>query len=145
MIKECYMAKTGIRFNHDYLEELGFDLLELAHYLEDHGLDVLELGFDIEALKALAEVAEKNRSQDETHTSSVPIPNGVVTQPPALNSVMANFPRISNVLLRARARADALAQKFDQLVLVWQWWGLEILPMLATYQNEKGVWIRRRM
>jgi hypothetical protein len=145
MIKECYMAKTGIRFDHDYLSELDFDMLELAHYLEDHGLDVLELGFNIEHLTALADEAKEHHPQNGTPTTPVRQPSNIIARSALAPSVLASLPRSFNVLLRARARADALARIWDQLILAKVWWGLEALPMLATYQKENGTWIRRRM
>ena len=42
--------------------------------------------------------------------------------------------------------ADILDKVFDQLALFWWfWWILELIPMLTTYQDPQGNWIRLRM
>jgi len=49
-----------------------------------------------------------------------------VTHSHAMASVMAALPRISNALIRAKARADVLARIWDQLNLARSWWILEL-------------------
>jgi hypothetical protein len=139
MIKEC-LVNTDIIFNLDYLRSIDFDLLELAHDLDDEGVDVEARGFDIEALKLIAEKNKKHSHDVESAAEPQP-----VQSPVSASSPISALPRISNALIRARWRADVLASIFDQLKAKWPWWILEFLPMLATYQQQDGTWIRRRM
>jgi hypothetical protein len=147
MIKEC-LVNTDIIFNLDYLRTIDFDLLELAHDLVDEGVDIEARGFDIEVLKALAK-EDENRSHEEESAaksqSHVEESAAKPETPNVIQSALAALPRISNALILARLRADVLAQIFDQLAARWPWWVLEHIPMLATYQQQDGTWIRKRM
>jgi len=137
MIKECYLAQTGILFDHEYLKQLGFDLLGLAHTLENKGLDVVALGFDIKTLES--EEAKKH-SYKENSSPHITRPAQTRSKP----SVMAALPHVHNALLYVGARKDAFAKIWDQLVITKGWWVLEVIPMLTTHQMENGDWFRER-
>lgn len=141
MIKECFIH-TDIIFDHDYIKTLDVDLLDLAHELDEQGVDVQARGFNIEVLKAIAEEAKKQSYEEDSLTTPQ---HHAQVHSHALTSVMAALPRISNALIRAKARADVLARIWDQLDLTPFWWVLEFIPMLQTYQKEDGTWIRKRM
>jgi hypothetical protein len=133
MIKEC-LVHTDIMFDHESLKHFGFDLLNLVQHLEKEGIDVKARGFDIKALKAIAEMATQQTYEEDSVKAQLhePRPHGLMAL-------------LSNVVHRAKARADSLARIWDQLVEARSWWVLEFIPMLATYQEGDGTWIRRRM
>jgi hypothetical protein len=137
MIKEC-LVHTDIMFDHESLKHFGFDLLNLAQFLKKEGVDVEARGFDIEALKGATEVAKEQIYEED---SAIAQPN----HEPRFHGLASVRTVISNAVHRAKARADSLARIWDQLVEARSWWVLEFIPMLATYQEGDGTWIRRRM
>ncbi|RDB19651.1 hypothetical protein Hypma_013275 [Hypsizygus marmoreus] len=136
MIKECLLT-TDILFEVDLLPSLGFDVLKLGRELEAGNIDLDKLGFD---LKALEDKDAKKRSQPVPADPAPSIPLHVVS--PQATHI---FPHLYSALIHAKARADALAKIFDQLIEAKSWWLLEVIPLLATYQKEDGSWIRKRM
>ncbi|KAF8630318.1 hypothetical protein AX15_002991 [Amanita polypyramis BW_CC] len=129
MIKECILAKTGILFDWEYLkEDLEFDFHGLIEEMKEKNIKLEDLGEDHKII--------------EQYGSESP------HQHPVEHSVMSPSHSVQN-----RSRRDIIRRHihdvcdaiFDQLALFWVWWLLEILPMLCTYQDTKGDWIRRRM
>ena len=62
--------------------------------------------------------------------------------------IAQNKPTVSNGTAETHSHhwADILDKVFDQLALFWWfWWILELIPMLTTYQDPQGNWIRLRM
>ncbi|KAF8890658.1 hypothetical protein BD779DRAFT_1516285 [Infundibulicybe gibba] len=164
MIKECFLAKTGILFDYPFLEELGFDLLKFAQELKSAGLDVKELGFDLDASPREEETEEANNqlmSPIDGLLSPHPGYNGITSISSTLAAAVAerleqDMPRlagswkhaiehIDTTWKNARDHIDSLATIWDQLDLARHWWALEYIPMLGTYQKPDGSWIRKRM
>jgi len=129
MIKECFVARTGIIFHTDRLRELGF------------GLDALEA--DLENIP----------------TGNGIMPNGKVGSPDSLDTTRPFsiaftdsttlpcklVPEVATVVRHAKNRVDAIAPIYDQLLITLLWWMLELIPMLSTYQQEDGRWVRQRL
>jgi len=125
MIKECILCKTGIQFDLEYLqEELNFDFELLLKDMKKKNIKIKDLGDGYEEL-------EKYVSENDLHH-------------PTNKPNMFHGPETLRQRLRRHAH-DILDEIFDQLILVWFWWFLEIIPMLYTYQDQQGDWIRRRM
>jgi hypothetical protein len=91
MIKECFIANTGILFDDKYLKEVGLDL---------------------EAL---------------------------IANPASVDTTKPEAPTLST-----KDTEDAVAPLYNQLVLVPYWWVLELIPLLGTFQQEDGSWLRQR-
>jgi len=127
MIRECILCKTGIQFDLDYLQEaLDFDFERLLEDMENNNIKVKDLGEGYEEL-------EKYVSENALHHPiNKPAP-----------SIFHDHETLRQ-RLRRHAR-DILDKTFDQLVIFWFWWIFEIIPMLYTYQDPRGNWIRRRM
>ncbi|KAF8630027.1 hypothetical protein AX15_003142 [Amanita polypyramis BW_CC] len=125
MIKECILAGTGILFDMEYLKEsLDFDFQGLLKEAKDKGMNAEDLG---EAYKGIEEYALKAPRHKQ---SEKPATNGSILEQP--HSTRRHFQDIIDVI-------------FDQLTLVWYfWWLLELIPMLFTFQDPQGNWIRRR-
>ncbi|KAF8623792.1 hypothetical protein AX17_007295 [Amanita inopinata Kibby_2008] len=130
MIKECIIARTGIQFDMDYLSNfLGFNFKELAEEMKAKGIPATDLGYE-----SYADIAKLDSSDEAHHLES--------EQSPQTKVVTRAETRGHH--LRRHVR-DVCAQIFDQLVIVWFWWILEVIPMLYTYQTPSGNWVRRRM
>jgi uncharacterized protein (DUF2235 family) len=125
MIKECILCKTGIQFDLDYLQEvLDFDFERLLEDMKEKDIKIKDLG------EGYADL-QKYVSENDLHH-------------PANKSIIFHEHQTLRQRFRSHA-SDILDDIFDQLILVWFWWVLEIIPMLYTYQNQQGDWIRRRM
>ncbi|KAM6494621.1 Uncharacterized alpha/beta hydrolase domain (DUF2235) domain containing protein [Amanita muscaria] len=119
MIKECILSETGIMFDLKYLkDDLNFDFDGLISNKTEKQNPIMQ---DNE----LKEYQLKARDPKQAYFDTLPIP--------------MQQPRYSMHAL------DILADIFDQLVLCWLWWMVEVVPMLYTYQDHHGNWIRRRM
>ena len=128
MIKECILAKTGIIFDWEYLKDtLEFDFHGLLEEMNEKGIKLEELGEDYKVIEEYA----LEGSQQHAVESSVVSPSYAVQTHPGL-------------LIRRHIR-DTCDALFDQLAIFWLWWFLEVIPMLCTYQDTEGNWIRRRM
>ena len=151
MIKEAIVSGTGILFKEDTLKSMGFDFKGLAHELDRLGLDVQRFGLDPSLLKSPV-------SQQEVSTPST----AVTPSPDSTRSLMPLSVFYSHLVATAAAVfdhskplevtvqhamdfRDAVAAIYDQLVVAKGWWILEYIPMLTTYQNWDGDWIRMRM
>ncbi|KAF8064175.1 hypothetical protein FPV67DRAFT_1420072 [Lyophyllum atratum] len=137
MIKECLLTGTGILFDLQYLRYLGINVQTLADELKDKGLDLEALGFTSDVLEQESKTGPERPTILAPHTST----QHTLSQPNHLRHAR----HLSHAISGLRARADIAAKIFDQLVEARAWWGLEILPMLATYQKADGEWVRKRM
>ena len=150
MIKEAIVAESGILFKDEPLKSMSFDFVQLAHELDQLGLDVQRFGLNPSLL--LLQVDQQ----------AAPT---VVSRPPELMTTPAFLPALSlysttlhrpyrlpvavkhaeNIRYAAEDIRDAVAALYDQLVTFKLWWILETIPMLTTYQEQSGKWIRKRV
>ncbi|KAF9006968.1 hypothetical protein BDQ17DRAFT_251332 [Cyathus striatus] len=160
MIKECIVTDTGILFDQKYLtNSVGFDFQALEKELQQHNVTLNNFVFDTPASTSPLNGEEIVNPEDIARPFS-PASHGfeVVTPPrnkPILpfhetlttlaSQVGARIPRADVAIKHARDRHDAIAKIWDQLELARPWWFLEILPMLATYQQTDGTWMRKRL
>ena len=135
MIKECILAKTGIQFDLEYLrDELDFDFHDLEEEMKKKNIKAEDLG---EAYKEIGDYARAQQEKEKEKEAS--------------KSADANAPVISETSETRLGKIgrhifDIFDDIFDQLVMKWWfWWILEIIPMLTTYQDLEGNWIRLRM
>ncbi|KAK2467670.1 hypothetical protein APHAL10511_000525 [Amanita phalloides] len=130
MIMECILAKTGIQFDLEYLKEsLDFDFQDLLTEMGKKNIKLEELG---ENYQEIDKYAPRSSVQEPTLKT-------------ADNVSSTSHPEVQSHGTGRHFR-DILDLIFDQLVRVWWfWWILEFIPMLSTYQDPQGNWIRRRM
>ncbi len=131
MIKECILAKTGIQFDMDYLrDDLDFDFDDLEKEMVKKNMTPEDLG---EAYREIGKYAadSRKRAQEKEQSKSASA-NSSVTSETYLGRI-------------GRHIHDIFDDIFDQLLITWFWWILEIIPMLTTYQDLEGNWIRLRM
>ncbi|KAI5116599.1 hypothetical protein M0805_006777 [Coniferiporia weirii] len=109
MIRECFLARTGIQFNKKSLQDLGLDTTELYRPGPDG-------------------------SGSAVNTSGTPASNGAVTDSfPRISPVSGH-----SIVNSGRGAKDALAKAHDQLDMAKWWWLLEYLPMCETMKCEDG-------
>ena len=128
MIKECILAKTGILFDMEYLKEsLDFDFRGLVEDAQERMINPDDLGEPYTEIKKWA--LENPMPQNDEH------------------SVIYNLGQLRPENLQTRIMRhvrDVCDEIYDQLVIFFLWWILEFIPMLYTYQDPQGNWIRRR-
>ena len=144
MIKECILAKTGILFDMEYLKDsLDFDFNGLLEEMREKNISPTDLGAGYEDLEKHALDQTKYEQQQAAAAAAVP----TITVTEAANGTTQTH---HNATGRSRLRAglehlhDVHDHIFDQLILAWLWWLLEIIPTLFTFQDPAGNWIRQR-
>jgi hypothetical protein len=153
MIKECILAKTGIQFDMDYLKDaLDFDFDDLVTEMKEKEIEIADLG---EAYAEIENYAQESFGKKEKEIEIADLGEAYAeienytqesfgkkeqaeTDSIANGSPQTHFPRFRHYM------RDVVDQIFDQLVLVWVWWILEILPLWSTYQDPEGNWVRLR-
>ena len=136
------MAKTGIRFDENSLDELGLSIQEL----ESNPQGVM-----------ISEIPGTDPTSPSNASSAVPTMTAFALiwhlSYQLVWWILRFIPVIWNYLnSQATAQADpttsfamdVFAEMYNQLFEHWVWWVLEFIPMLSTYQNEDGSWRRRR-
>jgi len=162
MIKECILAKTGIQFDMDYLRDnLDFDFDDLVNEMEKRKMKPEELGEAYRGIEAYAAHSRMTRAQAQEKEQSKP---AGADGPPELQGLSRYIYEIFQWwfwwMLPVQAQVqpeqtplqglrrhilDVFDRVFDQLLIARSWWILEIIPMLTTYQDLEGNWIRLRM
>ena len=117
MVKECYI-ETDILFDHGPLREYGLDPAALT--ANPTNIDTSKPANDSSPHIVEHESAHHKLGDD------------------VKRKFKAAF------ALHKNDREDAIAKVFDQLALAKFWWCLELIPLLHTYQQEDGTWMRRR-
>ena len=140
MIKECILAKTGILFDLEYLKDsLDFDFNGLLEEMREKNITPIDLGAGYEDLEKHAEDQTKQEQQTAV------VPTVIVTE--AANGtthIHHNSTRRSHLRAGFQYLHDIHDNIFDQLIIAWLWWLLEIIPTLFTFQDPAGNWIRLR-
>lgn len=150
MIKEAIIAETGILFKEEPLISMGFDFVELAHELHRLDLDVQRFGLNPSLLELpVAQQAVFTPPTPPTPSTALSrSPNRVlipVPYSPLLSSVFHRSKNLAVAVKHAMDIRDAVADIYDQLIASKNWWILEIIPMLTTYQEQTGRWTRIRV
>lgn len=117
MIRECFIAKTGILFKEDLLNDLGLSLQHLE--VDPQNVMIYNL-------------------PDEDWA-----PPPVQKPATLLQRLAALFQRPAALL--QNPTMDVFAQIYDQLCEQKFWWILEVFPMLDVVQMADGSWFRSRL
>ncbi|KAF8723155.1 hypothetical protein AX14_009515 [Amanita brunnescens Koide BX004] len=132
MIKECILTKTGIQFDMEYLRDsLDFDFHELVTEMEEKDMKIEDLGQAYQGIENYAQESFEQAQERQERAKAK-----AETQSDSPQTHVHGFRHYIH---------DVIDTIFDQLLLVWFWWILEFLPMLSTYQDLQGNWIRVRM
>jgi hypothetical protein len=150
MIKEAIIAETGISFKEEPLISMGFDFVELAHELHRLGLDVQRFGLNPSLLELpVAQQAVYTPPTPSTAVSRSPdLPTRALIPVPYSSLLSTAFHRSHNFAVAVKHAMDirdAVADIYDQLIASKNWWILEVIPLLTTYQEQTGKWTRIRV
>ncbi|KIL60376.1 hypothetical protein M378DRAFT_923486 [Amanita muscaria Koide BX008] len=154
MIKECILSETGIMFDLKYLkDDLNFDFDGLIKEIGNETKKQNRI-MQYHELKEYRDAQLKEREAKDTTNGTAHIDaklEEISNKTEKQNRIMKVRDAKQDTLpLPMQQRCghawDILADIFDQLVIFWYfWWMLEVVPMLYTYQDHHGNWIRRRM
>jgi len=117
MIRQCFLAKTGIRFHSSLFESVGLDYSTLYPVVLDRPEPLFELPADYNR-----DIKGHKRSDTEISTQTLVNPES------APQSLAFLSEEIEDLL-------DARATIYDQLTLAKFWWILEYLPMTQRFQK----------
>ncbi|KAI0003871.1 hypothetical protein BJV74DRAFT_812169 [Russula compacta] len=120
MIRQCFLANTGIQFHREAFKEIGMDPTKI--------LDTRP-----PALKASAYVppAENGTSAHAAEPTEGTLTDEVQASPTAASTFKSE---------EDEELVDALSPIYDELQLSWGWWILEVLPIRHRHQDREGLW-----
>ncbi|KAF8797700.1 hypothetical protein BYT27DRAFT_6927925 [Phlegmacium glaucopus] len=147
MVKEAIAAGTGILFKEEPLKSMGFDLVELAHEMHRLNLDVQRYGLNPSLLESPVSPKTALTPSTEVSLSPAPTSRALPSSYPSLFTAAFDHSRLGRLAVamkHAMDVRDAFADIYDQLIAAKNWWILEVIPMLTTYQESNGNWIRMR-
>ena len=117
MIRQCFLAKTGIQFHRDSFKDIGLDVNTIFPVVLDRPPALKPSASDVADFKPTSHAAEPT---DGTLTDDVP----------ASPTAASTFKTEEDEEL-----ADALSPIYDELKLAKGWWTLEILPLRYSKQR----------
>ncbi|KAF8516231.1 hypothetical protein JB92DRAFT_3114279 [Gautieria morchelliformis] len=143
MIRQCFLANTGIRFHGKLLHTIGLDPATLYPDVKPRP-PALFHSLTSTASSAAETLKGTNKLKDTARTLVSPAD----TCSPDASSVALGYNNVqpeSIGLLSEEEEdlADALCRSYDQLRLAPWWWILEVLPMKQRAQREdNNEWVR---
>ena len=123
MIRQCFLANTGIMFHRSMFKQIGMDPNLLYPHVEQRPPPIYQT----------PPPRSPPGTPDSVKAYSVPPPQ-IVTDDP---TVVAYSDGGTFVSEEQEDVADALCPIYDQLALKWWWWWiLEIIPQRRRYQRD---------
>ena len=120
MIRQCFLANTGIQFHREAFREIGMDPATILHPRPP-------------ALKASAYVPP-TQNGSSAHVAE-PSEGTVIDEVQASPTAASTFKSEEDEEL-----VDALSPIYDELKLSWGWWILEFIPLRHRHQDRDGSW-----
>jgi len=117
MIRECFLANTGIQFHREAFTEIGLDPSTLYPFVVPRPAPLVATASVVSKLRKSAHAAE---ATDGT------LADEVQASPTAAGSFKTE---------ESEELADAVCPLFDQLKLSKTWWILEVIPLRLRAQN----------
>jgi len=111
MIRQCFLANTGIQFHHDSFKAIGLNPETLFPFVLPRPAPLKPISSEVARIKACAHIAEP--------TDGTPLAT-VQASPTAASTFRTE---------EHEEFADALSKVYDQLQLSRAWWILEVLPL----------------
>lgn len=144
MIRQCFLANTGIRFHTKLLPKVGLNPHTLYPIVQQRppplyasDLVIPQQGPQIPSLPS-----SPTKANELTPLVDVPAihdrtVSGATTKTLVNNGTLRSFDSASPGMLTEEEEdlADALCPIYDQLSIAKGWWVLELLPMKLRYQN----------
>ncbi|KAF7797946.1 hypothetical protein EIP86_009153 [Pleurotus ostreatoroseus] len=158
MIRECFLANTGIRFHTDLLRNVGLDPASLYPVVRPRPPEIYATAEKLEALRALEASYKANNQHSgasaapmptiSTSSTSTPIPppmhersdstRTLVNGEDAIDTVAAPYLGLTE---EEEDLLDAVCPVYDQLELAKAWWLLEVIPLVQRHQEEDNTWV----
>ncbi|KAG8219249.1 hypothetical protein J3R82DRAFT_88 [Butyriboletus roseoflavus] len=127
MIRQCFLANTGIMFYRSMFKDIGMDDAVLYPHVVDRPPAVFQS----------PPPQSPSGTLDSLKGYSVPDPQVVVDDP----SVVAYSDGGKFVSEEQEDLGDALCRSYDQLKIAPYWWILEVIPQILHYQrDEDDIW-----
>ena len=154
MIRQCFLANTGIQFEADKLREVaGIDPATLWPIVQPRPAALpVPVPPPIALLKSPKQLKQKSKAKDTKNNVSVNETNGDDTRgsmdkapdSPGSGDAAEGNEDTDNIFLGEETEElhDALSPVYDQLKIAPHWWALELLPMRERVQRENGTWTR---
>lgn len=155
MIRQCFLANTGVRFHADQLQKVGLDPASLYPVVKTRPPAIYATAEKLDALRA-AEASYNVTSQSQpaptTPTASITSMTALISPPmhkredstrTLVNGVDPADIKYSPSCLTEEEEdvLDAVCPLYDQLDLVKAWWILEVVPLVQRYQEEDNEWV----
>jgi hypothetical protein len=171
MIRQCFLAKTGIRFHTSLFRQVGLDPTTLYPEVKPRPPALYVSSLLSAAQTQMPFVTEQATA--DIHTSIPPtntdVPPAPSHSPTPSTSSLSNIPRrssqaainhadthlsVSAMIDKLSTRsalgtlteeeedlADALSPIYDQLDIALGWWSLELIPLPQRYQLQDNTWV----
>ncbi|KAI0070724.1 hypothetical protein K474DRAFT_1713099 [Panus rudis PR-1116 ss-1] len=125
MIRQCFLANTGIRFHSSLLKKIGLDPASLYPIVRERPPAIYS--------------KPSNTGSDGDHTRLPTDASGRT-----LVDATASTSNEGRTLTEEEEDyMDALCPVYDQLKLKASWWALEVIPLTQRYQLEDNTWEER--
>lgn len=150
MIRQCFLANTGIRFHAQLLTSVGLDPTTLYPSVKERPAEIYATQDTLDALRLRVEQAN---SQSSAASPTTPVSASTLVSPPihersdssrtlVNGSSPVSFSAAAPLLSEEEEDLlDAVCPIYDQLSLAKAWWILEILPMVQRYQKDDDTWV----
>jgi len=129
MIRQCFLADTGIRFHSSLLSGVGIDHTTLYPVVKPRPNPVLEPPVSPASLDDSVEKGHERLATDISVQTLVN-PEAAPTNDPFISE------EIEDLL-------DSRAKKYDQLTIKRGWWVVEYLPLKQRYQKPDNEWVEK--
>ncbi|KAL4245308.1 hypothetical protein ABKN59_010399 [Abortiporus biennis] len=138
MIRQCFLANTGIQFYGPLLRTVGLDPNALYPIVQSRPavmtvLPTVPTQPQHDRDSTAATLVDSSTPPDETSTVTIGYANQALPVGPD-GQVMNPMSEEEEDL------RDLMSPIYDQLSLVWGWWLLELVPMRHRVQAENNVW-----
>jgi hypothetical protein len=122
MIRQCFLANTGIMFHRSMFKQIGMDAATLYPHVEKRP----------PAIYQTPPPRSPPGTPDSLKAYSVPSPQVIKNDP----TIVAYSDGGSFVNEEQEDLADAVCPIYDQLAMKWWWWILEVFPQKLHYQRD---------
>lgn len=137
MIRQCFLAKTGIRFHTSLFRQVGLDPSTLYPEVKPRP----------KALYVSSLVLAAQMQEADMHTSTPPSSESAINRVDIQLSVSAMLAQLSSRSAQGTLTeeeedlVDALSPIYDQLDIAPGWWTLEYIPLPQRYQLPDNTWV----
>lgn len=155
MIRQCFVANTGIRFHTQLLRNIGLDPASLYPVVKDRPPEIPATAEKLVALRETsaewqaAPASPMLLTPTSTTTLALPAPalhertdsaRTLVNGQNPFDSDSLKMPMVPTLTEEEEDLLDIVCPIYDQLELAKSWWVLEVVPLIQRYQLENNEW-----